>query len=175
MPAQAAGNPHSHIMGNIQGNMFQQQPISTIYASANDVLLGEDRQQIISGPVQSHQQDPWLIIQKMSEDNRVLIEQVARLTTQLAHLQSILYQQQQQNTTHGAAVTAMQVSQNSPVITSTLPATPNTNAKRTLSSVDQEIKDAIEMDMDPNTRVVLSSHQKKKTNHRSNVEWRNEF
>jgi hypothetical protein len=77
MSGYAAANPHVNNVGSMQRNLSQH-PISTVYANASEVLLGEDRNQIISSSVQSHQQDPWVIIQKMSEDNRILLEQVSR-------------------------------------------------------------------------------------------------
>jgi hypothetical protein len=154
--------PQVHNGGGAQGNFAQQYAVSTVYANANDVLFGYDQHQTSSLNGAAHQQDPWIIIQKMSEDNRALLEQISRLTTQLAQLQSMLYQQQQQQITiHPSAAPAMHNEQITTTVTSTGDA--NLGSKRTLSPVDDEdVRESNEMNNDPNTRIVNPSQKRRR-------------
>jgi hypothetical protein len=164
MPGYSTSTPHPFNGGVVQGNFPQQQALSSMYANATNVLLGVDQQQngYANGP-STHQQDPWLIIQKMSEDNRMLIEQISRLTTQLTHLQSMLYQQQHQqqmDTAHLSAAPAVQNEQMT--LVTTITGTGGSGPKRTLSPFNEEITESIEMDNDPNTRTVISTQKKRR-------------
>lgn len=154
MPGYLQIIPQVNNGGVVQSNFSQQQPLSTLYANATDLIHGYDQQQNVSLNSTTHQQDPWSIIQKMSEDNRALVEQISRLTTQLTQLQSILYQQQQQqqNIIHLSAAPAAHNEQITNMVIST--EAENLGTKRTLSPFEDEIREANEMDIDPNTRIV---------------------
>jgi hypothetical protein len=160
MPGHSQVIPHVHNGGGGPGNFPQQQLLSTIYANATDTLHGYDQHQNASFNGAAFQQDPWLIIQKMSEDNRALLEQISRLTTQLAQLQSILYQQQQQNTTHLSAPLDMCNGQSGPVTTTTEAMI--VGPKRALSPMDEEMIESNEMDNDPNTSIVSTTQKRRR-------------
>ncbi|CAF1394094.1 unnamed protein product [Rotaria sordida] len=146
-------NIGTHVINN-----HQPSSISTVYAEANSVLLGGDFQSGFSynGMVNHH--GLWKIIRKMSDDNRALIEQIARLTAQLSHLQSILYHQQSTNSLLAAQdmvnnqlnpVTAMSVNEYN-------------SSKRVLSPMSEEQGESIEMDNDFNTRIVTFTQKKRR-------------
>ncbi|CAF3022128.1 unnamed protein product, partial [Rotaria socialis] len=141
-------------------NFINHQPssISTVYADANGVLFGGDAQAGLQYNGIANHPDPWKIIQKMSDDNRALIEQIARLTTQITHLQSIVYQKQSNNSTVTTQDTLN--SQLNPVTTMSVIA--HNSSKRVLSPMSDEQRESTEMDNDPGTRIVSNAQRKRR-------------
>ncbi|CAF4567837.1 unnamed protein product [Rotaria magnacalcarata] len=94
----------------------------------------------------------------MSDDNRALIEQITRLTTQITHLQSIVYQKQSISSTMTTQDTLN--SQLNPVTTMSVIA--HNSSKRVLSPMSDEQCESTEMDNDPGTRIVSTAQRKRR-------------
>ena len=158
LPVDMLTIPHHNNEGGIITNAMQTRSVSMIYADATEALLGNDARQSAQQNGFITQQDPWAIIQRMSEDNRMLIEQVSRLTMQLTHLQSMIHQQYA--TTQLAAIPSTPSKQGS-AVKSTLNVEVS-GPKRVLSPVDEDRRDSYEMDRDPDTRTVNSAQKRRR-------------
>ncbi|CAF1486685.1 unnamed protein product [Rotaria sordida] len=94
----------------------------------------------------------------MSDDNRALIEQIARLTAQLSHLQSIVYHQQSTNSS--LATQDIVNNQLNPV--TMMSVNEHNSSKRVLFPMSEEQRKSIEMDNDHNTRIVVCTQKKRR-------------